>query len=222
LHRERHFFAALAGGTARQLSILAIGTSVALSVRVIKLATSSTVLLIACTSPIDVHGSFDNVEGLRKFEAADGFFDLGTHYEVFTNNGIEFTELHFASDPDACTWYTNSNAGSSLHYPLLQVQAAIYTGSPASQPTGVLDLSVKAPGEFPLAPAAASDAQANAGWFVEGTSTGYNGYFTAGAIHFSEVTDDRLVGTIDVQGVDDQVISGSFSLAHCAAADWAH
>jgi hypothetical protein len=190
---------------------------------VLKLATFTALLVTACTSsPIDVHGSFDNVEGLRKFEAADGFFDFGTHYDLFTSNGIKLTELHFASDPNACSWWTNSNEGANLTYPLLQIDAALYTGSPGMQATGVVDLSAQAPGTFSLTPAASSDPQADAGWLVEGSDSGYNGYFTGGAIQLDEVSDDRLVGTIDIQGSGGQAITGSFALSHCAAADWAH
>jgi hypothetical protein len=181
------------------------------------------ILLAACaSSPIDVYGSFDNIEGPRKFDAVDGFFDIGTEYDLFTSNGIMFTELHFTNDPNACSWWTNSNAGSALHLPLLLLNAAIFTGSPSTQPIGVLDLSVHSSGVFPLTPAAPVDAQANADWTVEGNSNGYDGNFTAGAIHFSESSDERLVGTIEVQAADDQAVSGSFAVEHCAAADWAH
>jgi hypothetical protein len=188
-----------------------------------KPAALTAMVLAACTaSPIDVHGAFDNVESLRTFHAADGFFDVGTHYDVFTSNGVMLTELHFMSDPNACSWWTNSNASTKLKWPLLEIDTALYTGSPTAQTTGVVDLSVHAPGTFSLSPAASSDDQADAGWLVEGSDSGYDGFFTTGAIQIDEASDARLVGSIELQGSGGQAITGSFSLAHCVDADWAH
>jgi hypothetical protein len=170
-------------------------------------------LLGACTSsPIDVHGSFD-LEGQQTFDALGGLF------ATVTTDGLTSTSLLFTSEPNACAVVTKP---STAHFPLLEIDAEIWTGSPFQTPAnGSLDLSVHAPGFFPIWPGGPDQEgpQSSATVGIQsGPGVGAFASFPSGAIELTEVSDERLVGTISLLGSDTDV-TGSFTVENCAAAD---
>jgi hypothetical protein len=167
-------------------------------------------VVTACASSPSIVGTVDG----RSFAAHDAYFDIGTHFKVGTQIATTFTEIRFFDYAGSCQ---NPATAPS---PAIQAGAAVYTGDPLADITSSVDLSVHAPGTFPLARSTGDQAFAN--WVVTAGSSGSSQNFDSGQIVFTHVSDSELAGTIEWSSTAGDHVSGSFNIPHCATADWAH
>jgi hypothetical protein len=168
-------------------------------------------VLGACAGP-----TVSGTVGGQPFDAADGFFDLGTHENVFQNSSVTFTELRFVDFDGACARW--ASAGYPL--PSHEVAAALDANGVTPAAGTHLDSTVTEPGMFSLG--AANGAVASAIWILYTASHGQEAPFDAGTITITEVSSDRIDGAIDVTAADGSHVAGDFHVGHCAAADWVH